>query len=74
MDCEESLGETQAALVNDLGQIKALFGTRQPVQALTLLSDTVLSYAEGTSVIDRFFYFRPQRTTALRIAFMPEIA
>lgn len=56
MDCEENLGESQAAFVNDLGQIKALFGTRQPVQALTLLSDTVLSYAEGMSVIDRFWW------------------
>lgn len=64
MDCEENLGESQAALVNDLGQIKALFGTRQPVQALTLLSDTVLSYAEGVSVIDRFLSLTPAYKSA----------
>lgn len=64
MDCEENLGESQAALVNDLGQIKALFGTRQPVQALTLLSDTVLSYAESKSVIDRFLSLTPAYKSA----------
>ena len=50
MDCEET-DETQAAFVNDLGQIKASCGTKQLVQALTLLSETILSYAEGKVVI-----------------------
>ena len=52
MDCEET-GETKAAFVNDLGQIKASCGTRQIVQALTLLSEAILSYAEGTVAIER---------------------
>ena len=47
MDCEET-DETQAAFVNDLGQIKASCGATQLVQALTLLAETILSYAEGT--------------------------
>lgn len=50
MDCEET-GETQAAFVNDLSQINASCGATQLVQALTLLSESVLSYAEGMAVI-----------------------
>ena len=50
MDCEET-GEIQAAFVNDVEQIKASCGTRQIVEALTMLSETILSYAEGTNLI-----------------------
>lgn len=46
MDCEET-GETQAAFVNDFVQIKAACGAKHLLQTLTLVSDTILSYAEG---------------------------
>ena len=46
MDYEE-IGETQAAFVNDFAQIKAACETNHLLQILTLVSETILSYAEG---------------------------
>ena len=66
MDCEET-GEIQAAFVNDVGQIKASFGTRQLVQALTMLSETISSYAEGTIVISKAQASRDPSAAVLRV-------
>lgn len=40
-------GETQAAFIHDVAQIKATCGTWHVLRALTLLSEAILSYAEG---------------------------
>ena len=46
MDCCGTF-ETQAAFIHDLAQIKATCGTWHVLRGLTLLSETILSYAEG---------------------------
>ena len=46
MDCGQ-VNEMQAAFADDVAQIRASCGHKHILKALTLLSDTILSYAEG---------------------------
>lgn len=48
---QDQVAEVQTAFSSDVTQIKLTCGTRNVLKALRLLSETLLSYAEGTDVI-----------------------
>ncbi len=45
---QDQLAEVQTAFTSDVTQLKLTCGTRDVLRALRLLSETLLSYAEGT--------------------------
>lgn len=45
---QDQLAEVQTAFSSDVTQLKLTCGTRDVLRALRLLSETLLSYAEGT--------------------------
>lgn len=63
MNCDAT-AETQAAFNSDVAQVKATCGTWQILRALTLLSETILSYAEGNFTSPKAFDPRPSMQQA----------
>lgn len=45
---QDEMAEVQTAFSSDLTQLKLECGTRDVLRALRVLSETLLSYAEGT--------------------------
>ena len=45
---QDQMAEVQTAFSSDVTQLKITYGTRDVLRALRLLSETLLSYAEGT--------------------------
>ncbi len=45
---QDQMAEVQTAFTSDVQQLQLTFGTQDVLRALRLLSETFLSYAEGT--------------------------